>query len=264
MRPLVDLRIRQLQRDGGDCTSMVSGTHTRTSLLERLGDGADPVIWSDFFQRYWPLVFSFARQRGCTQHTAEEIVQEVMLAIFERKAVFRHDPSRGRFRDWLGGVVRNKVRARRRAPGERCRARGGQGDDFPEPESVGDAPDALWEAAFEQAMLAFLLDMVRCEVPPRTYQAFEAVAIGGCSGAEAARLTGLTRNAVYLARRKVLGRLRELGAVYGRQGPPDDMIRAAIRSRPSAAVERSLITRIEQTKAIAVTSDKSPLPSGEN
>ena len=221
---------------------MVSNANTRTSLLERLRDGADPMVWDDFFRRYWPFLFSVARQRGCTEHTAEEIVQDVMLAIFEKKAVFCHDPSRGRFRDWLGGVVRNKVTARRRSPAERCRARGGPDDGLPEIESSPEEPDAQWEAAFDQAMLAFLLDRVRSEVHPRTYQAFEAFTLGGCSGAEAARLTGLTQNAVYQARKNIVRRLRELGAVYGRQGPPDEMIGAAIRSRPSAAVERSLTT----------------------
>jgi RNA polymerase sigma factor (sigma-70 family) len=227
--------------------AMVSNTHTRTSLVERLRDGVDPLAWDDFFHRYWPFLFSIARQRGCTEHTAEEIVQEVMLAVFEGKAVFRHDPSRGRFRDWLGGVTRNKVALHRRAPAERTRAQGGNGDQLLERETSDDAPDARWEAAFDQAMLAFLLDKVRAEVHPRTYQAFEAIALGGCSGAEAARLTGLTRNAVYQARKNILRRLRQLGADFGRQGPPDEMVRAAIRSRPSGAVERSLVTRIERT-----------------
>jgi len=224
---------------------MVSGTHTRLSLLERLHEGSDPVAWNDFFHRYWPFVFSIARQRGCTAHTAEEIVQEVMLAIFEEKAVFRHDPSRGRFRDWLGGVVRNKVSARRRAPAERCRTRGGRGSEILDRESSHDSPETLWEAAFDQALLVFLLDLVRREVHPRTYQAFEVFVLGGCSGAETARLTGLTRNAVYQARKNVLRRLRELGVVHGRQGPPDELIRAAIGSRPSGVIERSLITRVE-------------------
>lgn len=224
---------------------MVSGTHTRLSLLERLNDGSDPVAWTDFFHRYWPFVFSIARQRGCTEHTAEEIVQEVMLAIFDKKAVFCHDPSRGRFRDWLGGVVRNKVIGRRRAPAERCRAQGGGGSDVLELESSHDSPEARWETAFDQAMLVFLLDLVRREIHPRTYQAFEVFVLGGCSGAETARLTGLTQNAVYQARKNVLRRLRELGAVHGRQGPPDELIRAAIGSRPSGLIERSLITRVE-------------------
>lgn len=226
---------------------MASDTNTRISLLDRLHDGADPLVWDDFFRRYWPFLFSVAKQRGCTEHTAEEIVQDVMLAIFEKKAVFRHDASRGRFRDWLGGVVRNKVLMRRRSPADRCRARGGPGDGMPELEASLGQPDAEWEAAFDEAMLAYLLDKVRSEVHPRTYQAFEAFTFGGCSGAEAARLTGLTPNAVYQARKNIVKRLRELGAVFGRRGPPDEMIRAALRSRPSAAVERSVTMRIERT-----------------
>jgi RNA polymerase sigma-70 factor, ECF subfamily len=226
---------------------MVSSTHTRLSLLERIEQGADPVAWDDFFRRYWPFLFSIAKQRGCSQHTAEEIVQDVMLAIFERKALFCHDPALGRFRDWLGGVVRNKVIQRRRAPAERCRSQGNNGCNWMETAAAVDPPDAQWQAAFDRAMLAFLLDAVRSEVHPRTYQAFEAVALGECSGDEAAKLTGLTRNAVYQARKNVLRRLRELGAKFAHQGPPDDMIQAALQSRPGALVERSLATRIEGT-----------------
>jgi RNA polymerase sigma factor (sigma-70 family) len=225
---------------------MVSTANTRASLLDRLHQGADPVAWDDFFRRYWPYIFSIARQRGCSEHTAEEIVQDVMLAVFEKKAVFCHDPARGRFRDWLAGVVRNKVALQRRSPAERCRAIGGD-ELLPEIESPAESPDVQLDAAFDQAMLAFLLDVVRAEVHPRTYQAFEAFALGGCSGAEAARLTGLTPNAVYQARKNIVQRLRELGAAFDRNGPPDKLLQAAIRSRPSAVVERSLHSRIERT-----------------
>jgi len=230
---------------------MAAGTPTRTSVLERLHDGADPMAWNDFFERYRPLVYSSALKRGCSRHTAEEVVQDVMLAVFERKAVFRHDPSRGRFRDWLGGVVRRQVTARRRAPAERRRGRGGNGDERPEPEASGAGPDAAWEAAFEQALLAFLLDVVRRETSPRTYQAFEVFTLGECSGVEAARITGLTRNAVYQARKNVLRRLRELGAAFGDRGPPDEAIRAALCMRAEAPVEQSVLTRMEQTRRLA-------------
>jgi RNA polymerase sigma factor (sigma-70 family) len=242
-----------------DWASMVSNANTRMSLLERLCDGADPMAWDDFFRRYWPFVFSVARQQGCKDHTAEEIVQEVMLAVFEKKAVFQHDPARGRFRDWLGGVVRNKVIARRRRPEERCHARGGPEDPLAEIESSAASPDAQWEAAFDHAVLSFLLDKVRTQVHPQTYQAFEAVTFGECSGAEAARLTGLSQNAVYQARKNVLRRLRELGATFRRKELPDERLREAIRSRPGAVVERSLTRRTEQTEMRS-----EPLEAGES
>ena len=52
---------------------------------------------------------------------------------------------------------------------------------------------------YERAMLAVLLDVVRREVTPDTFQAFELVAIRGLSGDQAAKITGLSRNAVYLS-----------------------------------------------------------------
>ena len=74
------------------------------------------MAWDEFWTRYWRAVFNFAKCRGCSEHTAEEVVQDVMLSVFEKRHVFRYDPSKGRFRDWLGGVVRNLVSKRRAKP----------------------------------------------------------------------------------------------------------------------------------------------------
>lgn len=220
---------------------------TRATLLERLRDGDAVMAWEEFFQRYWRLIHAAARNRGCREHTAEEIVQEVMLTVFQRRDVFRYDPKRGRFRDWLRTVVRNAVAEHRRAPSQRVRARGGNAEDsFPEPADDG-TPDAAWEAAFEDSMLAALLDVVRREVTPETFQAFELLALEELSGRQVARLTGLTRNAVYLARKRVLKRLQELGAGYREDGQLDRRVRQALRSLPGAAVERSLTNRVAKT-----------------
>ena len=92
--------------------------NTRATLLERLRDGADALAWDEFFARYWPTIYGFARHRGCSLHTAEEVVQDVMLKVFQQRDIFHYDPSRGRFRDWLATVVRNQVFERRRRPTE--------------------------------------------------------------------------------------------------------------------------------------------------
>ena len=221
---------------------------TRATLLERLRDAEDPLAWDEFFERYGRLIHGYARRRGCGEPTAEEIVQEVMLAVFQQREVYRYDPARGRFRDWLGAVVRNQVARRRRQPAERVRARGGEEQEaIADPRSVDTSPDDAWEAAFEESLLLVLLDIVRQGMTPRTYQAFELFAFHGLSGAEVARLTGLSRNAVYQARKEVIKRLNELGASYREDGRLDERMKRAMESRPNAAARRSLTARIAKT-----------------
>lgn len=223
-----------------------NGHDTQPALLERLRQGSDHLAWDEFFERYWRVLYGAARRRGCSDHTAEEIVQDVMLVVFESQDVFHYDPSRGRFRDWLAALVRNKVAEHRRKPAQRVRAAGGDEPQaaLAETESDETLPDEIWEGAFEEALLVVLLDVVRREFNPRTFQAFELSAIQGMSGADVARLTGQTRNAVYLARRKVTQRLEQLGASYRQRGELPKRLQQAMQSQPEPAVERSLTTRI--------------------
>lgn len=220
---------------------------TRPTLLERLREGADALAWDEFFQRYWRLIYACARRQGCSDHTAEEIVQDVVLAVFETRDVYRYDPNRGRFRDWLGRLVRNKVVDHRRRPSGRIRGRGGSDAGFAEPEANGAPPDAAWEAASEEALLAVILDAVRRDMNPRTYQAFELFTLHEVPAAKVAQATGLTPNAVYQARKNVFRRLRELGAPYREDGRLDRRIKGALQSRPDSAIERSLTDQIAKT-----------------
>ena len=98
-----------------------------------------------------------------------------------------------------------------------------------------------------RSLLLALLDAVRRESNARIYLAFELVTLEGLSGGEAGRLTGLSRNAVYKANKRVLQRLTELGVSYREEGRLAERIKQAMEHRPPAAVERSLTMRVQQT-----------------
>jgi RNA polymerase sigma factor (sigma-70 family) len=226
---------------------------TSATLLDRLRDGRDGLAWDEFFQRYWLLIYTYASRRGCSSHTAEEIVQDVMLKLFERKDVFRYDPERGRFRDWLATVVRNKVAELRRRPAARDRASGGIGcgdlsyGNLPELADDGCAPDDIWESAFEQSLLWALLEVVRQEMDPRCYLAFEMTVLNELPADKVATHLDMSRSTVSRTRKKVLSRLEQLGAAYRRGGHLPEQVKQALLSRPDPAVERSLAHRIETT-----------------
>ncbi len=128
------------------------------------------------------------------------------------------------------------------------RAAGGNSDiERIEPQSGSAEPDDVWENAFEEALLLVLLDIVRREMSPRAYLAFELFTLHEMPGAKVAKHTALTRNGVYRAHKRALQRLRELGAGYREDGQLSDRIKQAFRSRPQAAIEQALTTRIEKS-----------------
>jgi RNA polymerase sigma factor (sigma-70 family) len=223
-------------------------SNTRATLLERLRDGADVLAWDEFFACYWHTIYGFARHRGCSEHTAEEIVQNVMLKVFQQRDVYQYDPKRGRFRDWLGTVVRNDVAEHRRRPANRVQGRGGD-SGIAKLDTVAHQQDteAAWDTAFENSLLLTLLSAVRREMNARTYLAFELIGLEGLSGGAAARMTGLSRNAVYKAHKRVLERLIELGAPYRQDGRLAQRIKEALAQAAPPAVQRSLTERMQKS-----------------
>jgi RNA polymerase sigma-70 factor (ECF subfamily) len=226
---------------------------TRPTLLERIREARDPLAWEDFFERYWPTIFGFARHRGCSEHTAEEIVQDVMLKVFRQRDIFQYDRQRGRFRDWLGAVVRNRVAELRRSPAQRIRPVGGESEGRDElGELDTQAPDELWQQTFENSLLLILLDIVRRESNPRDYLAFELFSLRDLKAAEVARITGLSRNVVYKAHRKVLARLQQLAGSYAEDGSLPMRVKQALKLQPAPATQRRV------TRSVAATMRSGP------
>lgn len=95
--------------------------------------------------------------------------------------------------------------------------------------------------------LLVLLEVVRRETNPQTYLAFELSALHRLRGTEVAEATGLTPNAVYKARKRVLRRLIELGGEYRDDGRLLQCLKRALELLPKAGVERGLTTRVENT-----------------
>src|SRR3954469_9870244 len=91
---------------------------TDEELMVRLADGQQEPLGL-LYARHAPSIFRLAVQT-VGRPAAEEIVQEVFLAIWRRAATF--DPQRGTFRAWALQIARyrvlNELRQRQRAPRE--------------------------------------------------------------------------------------------------------------------------------------------------
>jgi RNA polymerase sigma-70 factor (ECF subfamily) len=195
------------RNDGGAVTTV-----TNTVLLEGLrGDGASST-WQQYVDRYRPMIVRYARRLGASEADAEDIAQHTLIAFSAAFRDGKYDRGQGRLRDWLFGIARNQSmnwfrRQRRRevqivdAPDSTGYfARIGEPDDL----------ERVWNEEWSDAILRVCLERVRQEVKPVTYEAFELFALRGWPAERVADELGITENAVFGAKRRVLARIREL------------------------------------------------------
>jgi len=186
---------------------------TRVTLLARIRDGRDADAWSEFVQLYGPVVYRFARNRGLQDADAADLMQDVLRSVARNAHRMEYDPKRGTFRGWLYTVTRNKIYNFLSA--QRNRPRGTGDTDAHErldatPAREDDRnPDAEWEKEYQRRISARAMERVKGEFQSTTWQAFWETAVEGKPAAEVGASLKMTAGAVYVAKSRVLARLRD-------------------------------------------------------
>ena len=137
------------------------------------------------------------------------MTQEVLAQVARSIRSFEYQPERGRFRDWLGVVALNKLRQFLRKEDQQVRGRGGLDSEACLDGLKAVETDTAWTAQFNAHLLQVALERIRPHFEPASWQAFERTWLKDCSAAEAAAALGLPITAVYVAKSRVLKRLRE-------------------------------------------------------
>ena len=186
---------------------------TSFTLLERVKLRRSEA-WRRLVELYGPVVYRWCRRSDIAPEDAADIVQEVFVAVAQHIDGFESRTGQGGFRAWLGTITRNKIYDLYRR--EQGRARGHGGTDaqqqlaqipaFSEASEVTDHPDD------GRLISRRALELVRTEFENRTWEAFQRAVMGGQHPAHIAEDLGMSVNAVYKAKSRVLRRLRqELG-----------------------------------------------------
>jgi RNA polymerase sigma-70 factor (ECF subfamily) len=185
---------------------------TRLSLLVRLRDARDDGAWTQFVDIYAPLVFGFARKHGLQDADAADLTQDVLQAVSGGIRRLEYDPRRGTFRGWLFTVVRNKLRnflAARQRPGRMT----GDSDTQQRLQEIPAREDdqtAWWDQEYERRVFSWAAEQARSAFRESTWQAFWQTAVEGRTGPEAGKNLGMTVAAVYLAKGRVMERLKQI------------------------------------------------------
>ena len=151
-----------------------------------------------------PFIFRMARTRGLQHADARDLTQEVLVRV--ANSVRNWDPNRrqGTFRGWLSRITRNLV-----VDFLRSNSRKIQSTEFVDDVAEG-AESELYDLELRKQAFAWASAKVKGTFRETTWQAFWLTAIQQQSVAEAAKATGLTVGAVYVARSRVMARLRQV------------------------------------------------------
>ena len=182
---------------------------TRQSLLLRAQTG-ETDAWKDLTDLYRPLIIGWLNRQGVPAVDLEDLSQDVLLSVVTHLPGFRHSGQRGAFRAWLRTIVCSRTTDYWHALGAGTQGEGGSGaaaalQQFADPDSD---LNRQWDEKHDRYVLDCLPDLVEEEFEPATLRAFRRLALERASGAEVAEELGLSVAAVYMAKSRVLQRIR--------------------------------------------------------
>ena len=191
---------------------MPSLPETRASLILRLPDAADARAWDDFVAVYAPLVYRLARRHGLQPADSDDLVQDVLAAVARSVEAWLARDDRGPFRAWLLRIAKNHAmnaltRHRHRPIGT--------GDSATaqwltkQASSNGDAA-SHFDLEYRRELFRWAADQIRADVTDRTWQAFWRSTIEEQPICAVATQLEMSVGSVYIARSRVMARLREL------------------------------------------------------
>jgi RNA polymerase sigma-70 factor, ECF subfamily len=183
---------------------------TRKSLLLRAQTGEENA-WKDLTDLYRPLILGWLKRQGVTAGDVDDLNQEILLSVVRCLPNFEHSGRPGAFRSWLRTIVCSRTIDYWRAMNPGTQA-SGSADAAVALQQIEDPQSDLnrrWDEEHDRYVLGCLLDLMEDEFEPTTLRAFRRLTLDGVSGAQAAEELGLTVPAVYMAKSRVLKRIRQ-------------------------------------------------------
>jgi RNA polymerase sigma-70 factor (ECF subfamily) len=195
---------------------------TSLSLIERVKRG-EADSWGHLWYLYQPMVRSQCRRRGLSETDSEDIEQDVFKTVVLKIRGFEKRPGPS-FRCWLRRITLNKLGDHFRRTRDQARGVGGTDSQ----QSIDQIAEQTGEAAMEpdwddpsdrRLLLHQALRLVSSEFEPRSWQAVWRVVVEDHRPTDVAAEYGMTPNAVYVAKSRILARLREILAELGESEP---------------------------------------------
>lgn len=184
---------------------------TSLSFLEQLREGPRDEAWSKMVQVYSPLLHRWLGRYQLQDPDRDDLVQETLTALLGELPAFEHNQRPGAFRRYLRTILYNRLQNHwRRRKSQPLAGDSECWDRLHELEDPDSNLSKQWDDDFEKHVLRQLLDMIRPEFQDSTWQAFERLALAGSTIEETSRALKITPNAAFIAKSRVLNRLKHM------------------------------------------------------
>jgi RNA polymerase sigma-70 factor (ECF subfamily) len=180
---------------------------TKSLLLANIQSLENREAWVEFVQIYRPVIYRMARRRGMQDADAQDLSQDVLVRV--SKAIPRWEPQAGiRFRHWLRKVASNAIVSAVTKSKPHGMVDGSAADQI-----LADTPEVsatiseLDDECFRERYLR-AATIVKIDVSPDTWAAFEQTVVQGRTCEEVAESLGKSLGTIYAARSRILKRLQ--------------------------------------------------------
>ncbi len=191
---------------------------TTTQILEDLKNSNDTAGWSSFRDYFYPVLVRFAKRLGITDNDAEDIAQETIVTFLKAYRTDKYCRQQGKLSHWVLGVARNVIRTHYRKH-SKIAAPANSNSTASLWQNIEDehAIQHTWRTEWRNVLLERCLVQARKEFDSKTFLVFELYALRQKPVAQVCEELNLSPNAVYIAKNRVLTRIRLLFNDYNEQ-----------------------------------------------
>lgn len=184
---------------------------TSLSLLQRLKGDREAPDWNRFVNLYDPLLRAWLRRHSLLVDDSDDVVQNIMAVVVRKVSEFEHNGRTGAFRTWLKEITARCLHSYWRSRKNQPAGVGGSDvqaliADLQDPQSEASQE---WDREHDRFVMRKLLDDLKTEFEPKTWLAFQRFALEQIPAAKVAEELDISANAVFIAKSRVLARLRQ-------------------------------------------------------
>lgn len=187
---------------------LMGSPETRHSLIVRLKDQRNDLAWTEFVCAYEPFLLRLVQKQGTPDRHVADVTQQLLFTIAKSVNRWEPDGKAASFRRWLGCVARHVVI--KFMTRERTQITGQGGSEFlVHMEAItDDSVDAEEIRQYQEELILWAAELVRCEFREASWRAFWETEIEGRPVADVSEELGVSIGSVYMSRSRVFARIR--------------------------------------------------------